>query len=73
MAKSMQRPRKVNFSFKNNGHSYFSAGYPSTNCHLFIPFYHENFGLQQERNVVILFCNTSIDESILELQTFYFW
>jgi hypothetical protein len=29
--------------------------------------------LQQERNVVILFCNTSIDESILELQTFYFW
>ncbi len=30
-----------------------------------------HFGLQQERNLVILFCNTSIDESILELQTLY--
>jgi hypothetical protein len=38
VAKSMQRPCKVNFTFKNNGHSCFPAGYPSTNCHLFIPF-----------------------------------
>jgi hypothetical protein len=37
VAKSMQRPCKVHFSLKNNGHSCFPAGYPSTNCHLFIP------------------------------------
>jgi hypothetical protein len=43
VAKSMQRPRKVHFSFKNNGHSSLPAGYPSTNCHLFIPFIMTNW------------------------------